>query len=97
MLLQVRRVSTAILRTEMRWENAIEKSKMRFKCGLGFGFGLENAVVWRTQWVNLELRTMKTCRNNNKTIHNVQQRTAGYGAKRLINLIRFYWSYPCFC
>ena len=93
--LQVRRVSTVISRTETRWENVIEKSKMRFKCG--FGFGLENSVAWRTQRVNLELWTLKMRRNNNKTIHNAQQCTAGYGAKRLINLIQFYWSYPCFC
>ena len=79
MLLQVRRVSTVISRTETRWENTIEKVKMRFKCG--FGFGLENSVAWRTQWANLELRTPKTRRNSNQTIHNAQQRTAGYGAK----------------
>ena len=85
MLLQVQRVSTVISRTETRWENAIEKSKMRFKCG--FGFRLENSVVWRTQWANLELWTPKTSRKSNEMIHNVQQRTAGYGAKRLVNLI----------
>ena len=96
MQLQVRRVSTVISRTETRWENAIEKSKMRFKCRFGFGFELEISVVWRTQQANLELRTPKRRRNNNKTIHNAQQRTAGHGAKRLVNLIRFYWSYPCF-
>ena len=87
MLLQVQRVSTVILHTEMRWENAIEKSKMRFKCGFRFGFGLEKSVAWQTQWVNLELWTLKTRRNSNQTIHNAQQRTAGYGAKRLVNLI----------
>ena len=87
MRLQVRRVSTVISRTEMRWENAIEKSKMQFKCGFGFGFELEILVVWQTQRANLELRTPKTRRNNNTTIHNAQQRTAGYGAKRLVNLI----------
>ena len=95
-LLQVRRVSTVILRTETRWENAIEKSKMPFKCGFGFGFGLNNSVAWQTQRANLELRTLKTHQNSNLTIHNVQQRTAGYGAKRLVNLIQFYRSYPCF-
>ena len=87
MLLQVQRVSTVISRTETRWENAIEKLKMRFKCGFRFGFELEILVAWRTQRANLELRTPKTRRNNNKMIHNAQQRTAGYGAKRLINLI----------
>ena len=96
MLLQVRRVSTVISRTEMRRENAIEKSKMQFKCRFGFGFGLENAVAWQTQWVNLELWTPKMRRNSNQTIHNVQQRTAGNGAKRLVNLIRFYQLCPCF-
>ena len=86
-LLQVRRVSTVILHTEMRWENTIEKTKMRFECGFGFGFGLEISVAWQTQRVNLELQTLKMHRNSNQTIHNVQQRTAGYGAKRLVNLI----------
>ena len=37
MLLQVQRVSTVILRTEMQWENPIEKLEMRFKCGLSSG------------------------------------------------------------
>ena len=86
-LLQVQRVSTVILHTEMRWENVIEKSKMQFKCGFGFGLGLEKSVAWQTQWVNLELRTPKTHQNSNQTIHNAQQRTVGYGAKRLVNLI----------
>ena len=78
--LQVRRVSTVILRTETRWENAIEKSKMRFKCGFGFQFGfrLKKVVAWQTQWANLELRTRKKRRNNNQTIHKAQQRTVGY-------------------
>ena len=53
-------------------------------------------VAWRTQRANLELRTPNTRRNSNQTIHNAQQRTAGYGAKKLINLIRFYRLYPCF-
>ena len=88
MLLQVRRVSTVILRTEMRWENASKKSKMLFKCSFGFGLGLENSVAWQTQRANLELRTLKMRRISNQTIHNVQQRTVGYGAKRLVNLIR---------
>ena len=87
MLLQVQRVSTVISHTEMQWENAIEKSKMQFKCGFRFGFGLENSVAWRTQQANLELQTPKMRRNSNQTMHNAQQRTPGYGAKRLINLI----------
>ena len=58
MLLQVQRVSTVISHTELQWENAIEKSKMRFKCGLGFR--LEKLVAWQTQRVNLELWTPKT-------------------------------------
>ena len=87
MLLQVQRVSTVISRTETRWENAIEKSKTQFKCGFGFGLELEILVAWQIQQVNLELWTPKMRRNNNKTIHNAQQRTAGYGAKRLANLI----------
>ena len=39
----------------------IENSKMRFKCGFGFGFGpgLEIGVVWRTQQANLELLVTK--------------------------------------
>ena len=53
-------------------------------------------VAWRTQRANLELRTLKMRQNSNQTIHNAQQRTAGCGAKRLINLIRFYRLYPCF-
>ena len=58
MHLQVQMVSTVISHTEMQWENAIENSKMRFKCG--FGFGLEKVVVWKTQQANLELWTPKT-------------------------------------
>ena len=41
MLLQVRNVSTVISCTETQWENTIEKSKRRFKCRFGFGFGLK--------------------------------------------------------
>ena len=85
MLLQVRRVRTVISRTEMQCENAIDKSKMRFKCG--FGFELEKVVAQRTQRASLELQTLKTCQNNNQTIHKAQRRTVGYGAKRLVNLI----------
>ena len=41
-LLQVRRVSTVILRTEMQWENAIENSKKYdSSAGLGSGMGLK--------------------------------------------------------
>ena len=43
MLLQVQSVSTVISCTETRWENAIEKSKMRFKCG--FGIEKNSSVV----------------------------------------------------
>ena len=84
MLLQVQRVSTVILHTEMRWENVTEKSKVRVKCGFGFGFGLTKSIAWRTQRVNLELRTPKMRRNSNQTIHNVQQHTVGYGPKNLL-------------
>ena len=97
MLLQVQRVSTVISHTEMRRENAIEKSKMQFKCRFGFGFGLKNSVAWQTQQANLELRTPKTRRNSNQMINNAQQHTVGYGAKRLVNLIQFYRLYHCFC
>ena len=45
MLLQVQRVSTVISHTGMRWENAIEKLKMRFKCGFRFRFRLEIGVA----------------------------------------------------
>ena len=45
-LLQVQRVCTVISHTEMRWENVIEKLKMRLKCVFGFGFGLEKVVAW---------------------------------------------------
>ena len=96
MLLQVQRVSRVILRTETRWENGIEKPKRRFKCGFGFGFGLKISVVWQTQWVNLELQTLKTRRISNHTIHNAQQHTAGYGAERPANLIQFHRLYHCF-
>ena len=75
-LLQVQRVSTVISHTQMQWENAIEKSKMQFKCG--FGFGLEKVVAWQTQWANLELQTPKMHQNSNQTIHKVQRHTAGY-------------------
>ena len=85
MQLQVRRVSTVISHTETRWENAIEKSKREGKtrlknrkCDSNAGSGSGSSS---------KLRTPKMRRNNNKTIHNVQQRTAGYGAKRLVNLI----------
>ena len=78
MLLQVRRVSTVILRTETGWENAIKKWKMGFKCGFGFGLGLEKVVAERTQQADLELWTPKTRRNNNQTIHKAQRHTAGY-------------------
>ena len=89
-LLQVRRVSTVISRTETRWENAIEK--------------IENAIQMRVR-VRVRARNLGSVanptgelgapdienaskrRNNNKTIHNAQQRTVGYGAKRLVNLI----------
>ena len=72
---------------------------------------IENAIQMRV-WVRVRARNNSTDansmgelgapdtekhRNSNKTIHNAQQCTAGYGAKRLINLIRFYRSYPCFC
>ena len=53
----------------------------------GSGSGSKFSVVWQTQWANLELRTLKTRQNSNQMIHNAQQRTAGYGGKRLINLI----------
>ena len=78
MLLQVRKVSTVISCTETPWENARENSKMRFKCGLGFGFGLEREATGQTQWTPKMLWRPKTCRNSNQTIHKVQQHTAGY-------------------
>ena len=63
------------------------------KCDSNAGLG---SVAWQTQWANLELQTQKMRQNSNQMIHNAQQRTAGYGAKRLVNLIQFYQSYPCF-
>ena len=50
----------------------MENSKMQFKGGFGFGFGLEKDATWQTQQANLELRTPKMCQNNNQMIHKVQ-------------------------
>ena len=94
MLLQVQRVITEISRTETRWENAIEKIENVIQ--MRVRVRVKNSGAWRTQWVNLELQTPKTRRNNNNMIHNAQQCTAGYGAKRLNNLIQSHQLYPCF-
>ena len=69
MLLLVRKVSTVILHTEMRWENAIEKiHKCNSSAGLGLGSDSKKATQ-QTQWANFELRTLKTRQNSNQMIH----------------------------
>ena len=78
MLLQVRRVSTVILHTEMRWKNAIEKFKNVIQVQVRVQVQTQKKAMQRTRWTNLELQTPKTHQNSNQTIHKVQQCTAGY-------------------
>ena len=76
-LLQVQRVSTVISCTEMRWENAIEKLKMRFKCRFGFGLGLEKTSSVANSMGKLGAPDTEKA-NSNQMIHKVQRHTAVY-------------------
>ena len=95
MLLQVRRVSTVISRTETRWENAIEKNESTIQMRVQV-----RVWVWARKLSSVANSTGKLgapdTENASKQQSNDTQCTAGYGAKRLINLIQFYRSYPCF-
>ena len=51
MLLQVRRVSTVISRTETQWENAIEKfKKCKSSAGSGSGLDLKKKQHGKLNW-----------------------------------------------
>ena len=59
-LLQVQRVSTVILHTEMRRENVIENSKNAIQMQVQ-AWGLKKEATRQTQSENLELWTLKMC------------------------------------
>ena len=72
-------------------QNAIKKCDS--SAGPGLGLDLKIEAMWQTQWANFNAPDNE---NMSKQQSNNTQCTAGYLAKRLINLIQFYWSYPCF-